>query len=129
MADTPRLHPATRAQATAAVPFLDVLIRSGIVALTIATGAIHLPLGGLLFTMNGLGYFVAAVAMVIPLAIANRFRWLVRLGLIGYADDDRRLVPDGSPLRDRLHRQRRSRSVSSPSSRSTSPAATATPWS
>jgi hypothetical protein len=85
MADTQRLQPAARSHAGAEVPVLDVLIRSGIVALTVATGAIHLTLGGLLFTMNGLGYFVAAAAMVVPLVIAVRFRWLVRLGLIGYA--------------------------------------------
>ena len=85
MADTPRLQPTTRPATAGEVPVLDILIRSGIVALTIATGAIHLTLGGLLFTLNGLGYLVAAVAMVIPLAIAVRFRWLVRLGLIGYA--------------------------------------------
>ena len=63
----------------------DVLIRAGIVALALATGYIHLTLGGLLFTLNALGYFTAAVAMVIPLALAVRFRWVVRLGLIGYA--------------------------------------------
>jgi hypothetical protein len=85
MADTQRLQPAARTRATAEVPVLDVLIRSGIVALAIATGAIHLTLGGPLFTLNGIGYFVAAVAMVVPLGIAVRFRWLVRLGLMGYA--------------------------------------------
>jgi len=63
----------------------DVAIRAVIVALTLATGWIHLTLGGLLFTLNGLGYFVAAVAMAIPLGLAIRFRWLVRIGLIGYA--------------------------------------------
>ncbi|MEX1170828.1 MAG: hypothetical protein WEE50_11855 [Chloroflexota bacterium] len=63
----------------------DVLIRTAIVALTVATGYIHLTLGGLLFTLNALGYFVAALAMIIPLAIAVRFRWIVRVGLIGYA--------------------------------------------
>ena len=85
MADTPRIQPTTRPTTASEVPVLDVLIRSGIVALTIATGAIHMTLGGPLFTLNGLGYFVAAVAMVVPLSIAVRFRWLVRLGLIGYA--------------------------------------------
>ena len=86
MADSPRLQPTTRVQPSSPeVPVLDVLIRSGIVALTVATGAIHLTLGGLLFTLNGVGYLVAAVAMVVPLALAVRFRWLVRLGLIGYA--------------------------------------------
>ncbi len=28
---------------------------------------------------------VAAVAMIVPLALAVRFRWIVRVGLIGYA--------------------------------------------
>ena len=63
----------------------DVVVRAAIVALTLATGYIHLTLGGLLFTLNALGYFVAAVAMIAPLAIAVRFRWIVRVGLIGYA--------------------------------------------
>ena len=63
----------------------DVVIRAAIVALALATGYIHSTLGGLLFTLNSIGYVVAAVAMVIPLALAVRFRWVVRLGLIGYA--------------------------------------------
>jgi hypothetical protein len=62
-----------------------IALRAGIVALTLATGAIHLTLGGLLFTLNAAGYAVAAVAMVVPLALAVRFRWIVRVGLIGYA--------------------------------------------
>ena len=62
-----------------------LLIRAVIVGLALATGWIHLTLGGPLFTLNGIGYGVAAVAMVAPLAIAVRFRWLIRLGLIGYA--------------------------------------------
>lgn len=60
-------------------------IRAVIVGLTLATGSIHLTLGGVLFTLNGLGYLVAAAAMVVPLGLAVRFRWFVRLGLIGYA--------------------------------------------
>ena len=63
----------------------DVVIRAAIVALALATGYIHFTLGGLLFTLNAIGYAVAAAAIVIPLAIAVRFRWVVRLGLIGYA--------------------------------------------
>jgi hypothetical protein len=63
----------------------DVVIRAAIVGLVLATGYIHLSLGGLLFTLNALGYFTAAVAMVVPLALAVRFRWFVRVGLIGYA--------------------------------------------
>jgi hypothetical protein len=84
MAQTPRLQSTIR-PVVAPAPVLEVLLRIGIVALALATGAIHLTLGGPLFTLNGLGYFAAAVAMVVPLAIAVRFRWLVRLGLIGYA--------------------------------------------
>jgi hypothetical protein len=63
----------------------DVIIRAAIVGLTLATGYIHFTLGGLLFTLNALGYGVAAVAMIAPLALAVRFRWIVRVGLIGYA--------------------------------------------
>ena len=62
-----------------------LLIRTAIVGLTLATGWIHLSLGSLLFTLNGLGYLVAALAMVVPIALAARFRWFIRLGLIGYA--------------------------------------------
>ena len=64
---------------------LDVVIRIAIVGLTLGTAYIHSTLGGLLFTLNALGYLVAAVAVVIPLGIAIRFRWFIRLGLMGYA--------------------------------------------
>ena len=63
----------------------DVVLRAAIVVLALSTGYIHYTLGGLLFTLNALGYLTAAIAMVIPLALAVRFRWVVRLGLIGYA--------------------------------------------
>ena len=63
----------------------DVVIRAAIVGLALATRYIHSTLGGLLFTLNAIGYATAAVAIVIPLALAVRFRWVVRLGLIGYA--------------------------------------------
>ena len=63
----------------------DVAIRVAIVALALTTGYIHYTLGGLLFTLNALGYLTAAVAMVIPLALAVRFRWFIRIGLMGYA--------------------------------------------
>jgi hypothetical protein len=72
---------------SAARPFtiVDAAIRLGIVGLVLGTAYIHSTLGGLLFTLNALGYVVAAVAMIVPLAFASRFRWVVRLGLIGYA--------------------------------------------
>ena len=64
---------------------LDVIIRIAIVGLTLGTAYIHSTLGGLLFTLNATGYVVAALAIVIPLGLAIRFRWFVRLGLMGYA--------------------------------------------
>lgn len=64
---------------------LDVVIRIGIVGLALATAYIHSTLGGLLFTLNAVGYVVAAVAIVVPLALAVRFRWFIRIGLMGYA--------------------------------------------
>jgi hypothetical protein len=62
-----------------------LLVRAAIVGLTLATGWIHLTLGGVLFTLNGLGYVAAAAALLAPIALAVRCRWLIRLGLIGYA--------------------------------------------
>ncbi len=63
----------------------DVVIRAAIVGLALATAYIHSTLGGLLFTLNAIGYVTAAIATVVPLALAVRFRWVVRLGLIAYA--------------------------------------------
>jgi hypothetical protein len=62
-----------------------LVLRTAIVGLTLATGWIHATLGGPLFTLNAVGYLVAAASMVAPIGIAIRFRWLIRLGLIGYA--------------------------------------------
>jgi hypothetical protein len=64
---------------------VDVALRVAIVGLALSTGYIHSTLGGVLFTLNAVGYLVAAVAMVIPLPLAVRYRWVVRLGLMGYA--------------------------------------------
>src|SRR3954469_10233912 len=63
----------------------DIAIRVAIVGLTLGTAYIHSTLGGLLFTLNALGYLVAALAVVVPLGLAIRFRWFIRLGLMGYA--------------------------------------------
>jgi hypothetical protein len=63
----------------------DVAVRALIVGLVLSTAYIHSTLGGLLFTLNAVGYVVAAVAMTVPLALAVRFRWFVRIGLMGYA--------------------------------------------
>lgn len=63
----------------------DAVVRLAIVGLTLGTGYIHFTLGGLLFTLNALGYLAGAAAMVAPIALASRFRWAVRIGLAGYA--------------------------------------------
>lgn len=57
---------------------------AGVVVLTVATSYIHSTLGGLLFTLNALGYAALAIAMIVPIRLVNRFRWLVRLGLLGF---------------------------------------------
>jgi hypothetical protein len=64
---------------------LDVIIRIAIVGLVLGTAYIHSTLGGLLFTLNATGYVVAAIAIIVPLGLAIRFRWFIRLGLMGYA--------------------------------------------
>jgi len=61
-----------------------VILRAEIVALTLATAAIHASLGGTLFLLNAIGYAVLAVALVLPGPVA-RIRWLVRPALIGFA--------------------------------------------
>jgi hypothetical protein len=60
-----------------------VLARSCVVALTLATAAIHASLGGLLFLLNAVAYTTLAVAMVVPGPV-GRFRGLVRLALMGF---------------------------------------------
>lgn len=64
------------------------LLATAIVALTLTTANIHVGLGGLLFTLNGLGYLGLAALFVIgaaaPIAIVQRFSWFRRLALIGF---------------------------------------------
>jgi hypothetical protein len=71
-----------RTRATGAV------LTAAIVGLTLATAYIHSTLGGLLFTLNALGYLGLAALIVIgaaaPVAIVERFSWFPRLALIGY---------------------------------------------
>ena len=65
------------------------LLTAAIVGLTLATAYIHLTLGGLLFTLNGLGYVGLAALVVIgaaaPHALVDRFSWFPRVALAGYA--------------------------------------------
>ena len=60
-----------------------------IVALALATGYIHSTLGGLLFTLNAIGYAGLAALYLLgswaPLPIVQRFSWFPRVALVGYA--------------------------------------------
>jgi len=64
------------------------LLTAAIVALTLATAYIHSTLGGLLFTLNALGYALVAGAIVVgaaaTLPIVVRFSWLPRIGLFAF---------------------------------------------
>ena len=60
-----------------------VVLRASVVVLTLATAAIHASLGGMLFLANAAGYAILALAMVAP-GPAARYRWLIRLALIGF---------------------------------------------
>lgn len=62
---------------------LTLVLRMIVVLLTLATAGIHASLGGMLFMANAAGYAVLALAMVAPGPV-GRWRWLVRLALIGF---------------------------------------------
>ena len=76
--------PAARTQR----PVYGAGLSAAIVALTLATAYIHSTLGGLLFTLNAIGYALLAVAIAIGAAmrlpIVVRFSWLPRLGLFAF---------------------------------------------
>jgi hypothetical protein len=60
-----------------------------IVALTLATAYIHSTLGGMLFTLNALGYVALAAAIVVAATVTQplivRFSWLPRVALFAFA--------------------------------------------
>jgi hypothetical protein len=64
------------------------IIVIAIVALTLTTAYIHLRLGGLLFTLNAIGYAAFALAMIViatvPHSLVRRFDWMPRAGLAAY---------------------------------------------
>ena len=65
------------------------IVTAAIIGLTMATAYIHLTLGGVIFTLNGLGYLGLAVLVVIgavaPTPLVVRFSWFPRVALAGYA--------------------------------------------
>ena len=81
---TAHTHPATRESHA-----FGAALTVAIVALTLTTGYIHLGLGGLLFTLNALGYAGLAALYVIgsvaPHPVVARFSWFPRVALAGYA--------------------------------------------
>lgn len=64
------------------------VLTAAIVGLTLATANIHLGLGGLLFTLNAVGYAGLAALIVIgaaaPMPIVQRYSWFPRVALVGY---------------------------------------------
>jgi hypothetical protein len=64
------------------------IIVIAIVELTLTSAYIHFSLGGLLFTLNAVGYAVLAAAMVVIATVSHpfvrRFDWLPRVGLAAY---------------------------------------------
>ena len=66
-----------------------LLLTAAIVALTLSTAYIHSTLGGMLFTLNALGYVALAVAIVVAAAVTVplvvRFGWLPRVALFAFA--------------------------------------------
>ena len=64
-----------------------VALTAAIVGLTLTTAYIHFTLGGVLFTLNALGYVGLAMAILvgaIPSAFIDRFSWLPRVGLAAF---------------------------------------------
>jgi hypothetical protein len=75
----------TGASVQAALPTAaDVVLAAAVVALTVATAGIHAYLGGLLFLANAAGYSTLAIALIVPIPLARRYRWVVRLALLGF---------------------------------------------
>lgn len=81
-------QPATRRTGTDAV---EIGARLVAVALALGTAYIHSTLGGLMFTLNAIGFATLAVALVAPIRLflperyARPLRLLARLGLLGFA--------------------------------------------
>lgn len=66
-----------------------VTLTVGIVGLALTTGYIHAGLGGLLFTLNAIGYLGLAAGYMLgsaaPHPLIARFSWMPRVALAGYA--------------------------------------------
>ena len=74
----------TTAETTQRADVVGTLLTAAIVLLALASGYIHTTLGQWYFYLNALGYLTLAILMVLPVGLARRFRWLIRLALLGY---------------------------------------------
>jgi hypothetical protein len=64
---------------------VDVSIRLALVALALGTAYIHATLGGLMFMANAAGFATLALAVIVPVGLAIRFRALIELALGAFA--------------------------------------------
>ena len=64
---------------------VDVALRLAVAGLAVANGYIHSQLGGLMFTLNAVGFVVLAAALLAPVWPAPQVRFLTRLAVAGYA--------------------------------------------
>jgi hypothetical protein len=87
--DLRTMYDSSRTEGGAPNATVRVLLTLTIIELAVATAYIHLNLGGLLFTLNGLGFLALAaaygIAAAVRLPIVARFGWLPRVGLAAYA--------------------------------------------
>jgi hypothetical protein len=60
-------------------------LRITVVTAALLSAVIHLGLGSLLFLANAAGFTVLAIALIVPGKLADRFRWLPRFGMLGFA--------------------------------------------
>jgi len=62
-------------------------VTAATVELTLTTAYIHLSLGGILFTLNAIGYAILGAllaATALPHPLISRFSWLPRIGLAAF---------------------------------------------
>lgn len=67
---------------------LGIALALAMVGLALTSAYIHAGLGGILFTLNALGYVALSAALaatLIPHPLVRRFAWLPRVGLAAYA--------------------------------------------
>lgn len=75
----------THPKAIARIDVFEAGLRSGAVVLALALAYIHWTLGGIMFTANAAGYALLAGALIVPIPLAGRYRWVARLALMGFA--------------------------------------------